>query len=83
VPWSAVQTFSDADEYAATIRGGIVELTVTARGDFNAKLTRVDLHSLWMQRFSESLPRVVHAANARGRAGVAIVSWRGEVEWSS
>jgi AraC-like DNA-binding protein len=70
MPSSAVRTFSDADEYAAAIRGGIVELTVKERGDFNAKLTRVDLHRLWMQRFSENLPRVVHAANTPGRAGV-------------
>ena len=65
-----MRTFSDPDDYATTIRGGIVELTVTGRGDFNAKLTRVDLHSLWLQRFSENLSRIVHAANMPGRAMV-------------
>jgi AraC-like DNA-binding protein len=70
MPSSAVRTFTDPDEYATTIRGGIVELTVTERGDFNAKLTRIDLHCLWTQRFSENLSRVVHAANTPGRAGV-------------
>jgi AraC-like DNA-binding protein len=70
MPSSAVRTFSDPDEYAATIRGGIVELTVTERGDFNAKLTRIDLHRLWAQRFSENLSRVVHAANMPGRVMV-------------
>ena len=77
MPSSAVRTFSDADEYAAAIRGGIVELTVKERGDFNAKLTRVDLHRLWMQRFSENLPRVVHAANTPGRAGVHFAPHQG------
>ena len=64
MPSIAVRTFTDPDDYAETIRGGIVELTVTGRGDFSAKLTRIDLHRLWTQRFSENLSRVVHAANA-------------------
>ena len=57
---SVVRTFSDADDYAAAIRQGTVEMTVTGCGHFAAKLTRIDLHSLWMQRFSENLPRIAH-----------------------
>jgi hypothetical protein len=52
MPSSAVRTFSDADDYAAAIRGADVEFTVTGRGDFGAKLTGIDLHHLWMQRLS-------------------------------
>jgi AraC-like DNA-binding protein len=63
MPSSAVRAFTDPDDYAATIRAGTVELTVTGRGDFYAKLTRIDLHRLWMQRFSDNLPRVVNAAS--------------------
>jgi AraC-like DNA-binding protein len=63
MPSSAVRSFSDPDDYAAAIRAAIVGLTVTARGAFNAKLVRIDLHRLWMQRFSENLARVVDAAN--------------------
>ena len=77
MPSSAVRTFTDPDEYATTIRGGVVELTVTERGDFNAKLTRIDLHCLWTQRFSENLSRVVHAANTPGRAGVHFAPHQG------
>src|SRR5690242_5353215 len=58
MPSSAVRTFTDADDYAATIRAATVELTVTGRGDFRAKLTRIDLHRLWMQRFSENRSRI-------------------------
>ena len=63
MPSSAVRTFTDPDEYAAAIRAGTVELTVTGRGDFNAKLTRIDLQRLWMQRFSDNLPRICDVTN--------------------
>jgi AraC-like DNA-binding protein len=70
MPSSAVYAFCDPDEYAASIRGGQVELTVTEPGQFAAKLTRIDFHRLWLQRFSDNLARVVHAANMTGRAMV-------------
>ena len=54
--WNAVerrsQHFTDPDDYAAAIRATTAELTVIGRGHFTAKLTRIDLHRLWMQRFS-------------------------------
>jgi AraC-like DNA-binding protein len=71
MPSSAVRTFTDPEDYAAAIRQGTYELTVTQRGDFTAKLTRIDLHRLWMQRFSENLPRISHVAGWGGRAVIA------------
>jgi hypothetical protein len=68
MPSSAVRTFTDPDDYATAIRATRAELTVKGRGDFNAKLTRIDLHHLWMQRFSDNLPRVLHSAAVTGRA---------------
>jgi|SRR5271155_349407 len=68
MPSSAVLTFSDADDYAAAIRQGAVEITVTGRGNFAATLTRIDLHRLWMQRCSENLPRIYHVDEWSGRA---------------
>jgi hypothetical protein len=68
MPSSAVRTFADSDEYAAAIRAAEVEQTVTGRGRFAAKHVRIDLHRLWMQRFSDNLPRVFHAAHMPGRA---------------
>ena len=64
MPSSAVQTFSDPDEYAASTRATRAELTVTGRGRFTAKLIRIDLHRLWMQRHSEDLARIKHSAES-------------------
>jgi AraC-like DNA-binding protein len=71
MPSSAVRTFTDPDDYTAAIRQGTSELTVTERGDFTAKLTRIDLHRLWMQRFYDNLPRISHIAGWGGRAVIA------------
>ncbi len=73
MPSSSVRRFSDPDDYGASIRGAVAEITLTARGRFTAKLTRIDLHHLWMQRFSENLPRVAHAKLPAGRT---VVSFR-------
>ena len=68
MPSSAVHTFTDPAEYAAAIRQGTYELTVTEPGDFIAKLTRIDLHCLSMQRFSDNLPLISHIIGWSGRA---------------
>ncbi len=71
MPSSAVRAFTDPDDYAAAIRQGTYELTVTERGHFAAKLTRIDLHRLWMQRFYDNLPRISEIAGWGGRAVIA------------
>jgi AraC-like DNA-binding protein len=68
MPSSAVRTFSDADDYVAAIRQGAVEATVTSRGNFAGKITKIDLHRLWMQRLSENLPRIYRVDGWGGRA---------------
>jgi len=73
MPSSAVHTFTDPGEYAAAIRATTIDLTVTGRGHFIGKRTRIDLHRLWMQRLSENMSRVVHSAFVTGRA---IVTFR-------
>ena len=65
MPSSAVRTFTDPDDYTAAIRGTSAELTLIGRGRFNAKLTRIDLHRLWMHRFSDNLPRIAHRPMCR------------------
>jgi AraC-like DNA-binding protein len=68
MPSSVVRTFSDADDYVAEIRQGTVEVTVTGSGNFAAKLTKIDLHRLRMQQFTENLPRIFHSDGWGGRA---------------
>jgi hypothetical protein len=68
VPSSAVHTFTDPDDYGAKIRATTSEVTITGRGCFDAKHVCIDLHGLWMQRFSDNLPRIIHAACISGRA---------------
>src|SRR5690348_15764195 len=70
MPSSAVCTFTDPDDYAASLRASLLELSITASGPFSGKITRIDLHQLWMQRFSESLPQIGHSSILPGRAVV-------------
>ena len=65
---SAVRTFTDPDEYAAAFHGTTAEWTITERGQFAAKLIRIDLPRLLMQRYFDNLPRVAHSATNKGRA---------------
>lgn len=74
MPSSAVRVFTDPDEYAAAIRSAAVEFTITERGDFSAKLTRIDLHRLRMQQFSDNLPRIADVTNVT--SGRAYITFR-------
>jgi AraC-like DNA-binding protein len=83
-PSSAVRTFTDPDEYAASIRRASVQLTVIERGQFNATLTRVDLHDLRMQRTLNDLSGVTYVVSEPGRVYVTFSAhdsprplWRG------
>jgi AraC-like DNA-binding protein len=70
---SAIRRFTDPDDYAAAIRQTSAQITVTGRGHFTGQIVRVDLHRLWAQRYSESLPRIMHTDSRSGRA---IISFR-------
>ena len=71
---SAVHTFADPEDYTTSFRGSQAELTITARGQFAAKLTLVRLHSLQMQRFWDNLPRVLHVAHVHRRASISFLT---------
>ncbi len=84
MPSSAVRSFTDPDRYAAAIRQGTVQMTVTGRGQLSAQIIRIDFHRLWMQRFSDNLPHIAHVESGGGRAVISFrtqpgpsVSWAG------
>jgi AraC-like DNA-binding protein len=78
MPSSTVRIFAELDAYHAGIRAERVEGVVTARGNFHAELTRIDLDRLLMQRAEEDLPRVLLYAARPGR--VAIIFATDEVQ---
>jgi AraC-like DNA-binding protein len=69
MPESVVRTFSDPDDYAAS-HFSSSEVTLVGLGRFTAKLTRIDLHQLRIQRFSDNLPRIMHCISAPGRVSL-------------
>jgi AraC-like DNA-binding protein len=77
MPSSIVRSFTDPDDFGAAVRAAQVEVTIAARGSYTACVTRIDLHRLWMQRLSDSLPHIVHAAHMPGRAMVTFVAQPG------
>ena len=83
MPSSTVRTFTDPDDYASAIRATKAEITVTGRGKFAANIIKIDLHDLWMQRFSDNLPRVAHSAAITGRAIISFPTEPGpDLVWS-
>ena len=67
MPSCAVRSFTDPDAYAQTVRNANAELTTVGRGRFAGEIVAISLHRMWMQRFSDSLPRVAYVTNAPGR----------------
>jgi len=70
MPSSTIRTFSDPYEYQEAVRATDVRLIVTARGEYEADLTQIDLHRLWMQRSRLSLPIISHTASHKARSPI-------------
>ena len=62
MPNSTTVTFSDPYEYQTSHREALQKLVVTARGDYRAKITSIELHRLRILRGWHSLPTVSHAS---------------------
>lgn len=69
MPSSAVQTFTDPHEYQSSIRATDVTVLLTgrARGQFHTKLTRMDLHKLWMRSGETSVPYIMRGGWSNDR----------------
>ena len=70
MPDSAVLTFTDPDGYHAAVRNAEVVGVVTTRGNYQAELTHINFHYLWMQRACENLPRVMNVKRSGTRATI-------------
>jgi AraC-like DNA-binding protein len=70
MPDSEVLTFADPDAFHANIRRSQVEGVVTARGEYRAELTCVDLPRVYIHRGDESLPRVLNVTPRVNRASI-------------
>jgi AraC-like DNA-binding protein len=82
MPSSAVHTFTDPDDYTAAFRTTTAECAITGRGRFAAKLIRINLHRLWLHRYSDNLPRVAHSATIKGRAIISFCTRPGPTQLS-
>ena len=65
---SSVQTYTDPERMEAAYTAARVELTPTRRGPFNARVIRLELNRLWLQRVHESAPRIKWSAQSPSRA---------------
>ena len=77
MPSSSVRTFTDPDDYAASIRVTSAALTIAQRGCFEAKLVPIDLHRVWMTRLSETLALVGYVSVLPGRTLISFSAGSG------
>src|ERR1700749_4245537 len=78
MPSSLVSTFSDSDEYFATIRDLRIDGLVLRRGEFRAESTHIDLHQLFIYRSDEDLPRIMKVTPSGTRAGIVFTTDPGQ-----
>jgi AraC-like DNA-binding protein len=68
---SGIATFANPDDYQAGIGDASVDLIVTGGGDFNARLTWLNLRRLHVLRASENLPRIAFISLSPAQAFVS------------
>lgn len=74
---SFIRTFTDADVYHAAISDAQTEGVITGRGIFRAKMARIQLDQLSLQRAEESMPRVSYSAIDLRVAGIVFPTHSG------
>lgn len=74
MPSSTVLNLTDPHQYQSAVRGADLQVFITARGTFSAKLTRIDLHHVWMQRGHLSLSAVTRSAMRPQRSSIVFLA---------
>ena len=67
---SAVLTATGLQQLEQSVRGSDIKDIVTVRGTYEAQLTKIDLHGLWMQRLRKALPGITYNAIHAGRVPI-------------
>jgi AraC-like DNA-binding protein len=70
MPGSIILKFADPEGFEQNVRASDIRETVTACGIYDAQLTKIDLHRLWMQRFRKALPGITYDAVHEGRVSI-------------
>jgi AraC-like DNA-binding protein len=68
---SGTATFTNPDDYQAAIGGASVNLVLTGRGDFKARLTWLKLRHLHVFRGRENMPRIAYVSLSPARVFVS------------
>lgn len=74
MPQSRVLAFTDPDDFQRRVRATNSAILALGRGEFHAELTQVDFDRLWIQRGSDSLPRISRTTIDKKRAVVHFVA---------
>jgi len=73
MPNCALQTFTDPYEYQSAVRAADVAVLLTGGGEFQAKLTTINLHRLWMRSGETSTPYIMRGAWTNERIVVSFL----------
>ena len=68
MPQSTVQSFADPWDFQASFKAA--KALFAAPGKYQAKLTRIDMHQLWMHRAAISQPLVAQVAAPKDRTSI-------------
>jgi AraC-like DNA-binding protein len=79
---SVHSTFADPELYQASINPAHVEIFITAKGDFRASLTRIELPRLWVQYGREILPRIANSIASAERPPIFFLAGSEQVSIS-
>jgi hypothetical protein len=71
---SRVLSFTDPFAYQSAFRSVEVELFPTAKGNFYAELTQVNMSKLWIHSAHEDLPRVYVGVVKPNRAAIGFLT---------
>ena len=80
---SKIYAFTDSNLYAQAVRAMQAEVTVVAKGEYRAELTKIDLDRVWMQRGHETLARVIWGRNSPERAPITFMTRRDQAPWNT